>query len=179
MQSALLTQSFGAYVALLAEERGWSKTSLAGAAAMQSLEAAILGPLLGWVIDRFGPQAMIRWGVVVFAIGFVALSQIESISGFYVSALILAVGASSCGYFPLTVAIIHWFERQRARALSLLSLGLALGGLALGLVLSAEQAPDALAQIRTPIKRTTAPKRQGLFGQLYERAWWSSKTFGP
>ena len=134
MQSALLTQSFGAYVALLAEERGWSKTSLAGAAAMQSLEAAILGPLLGWVMDRFGPQAMIRWGVVVFAIGFVALSQIESISGFYVSALILAVGASLCGYFPLTVAIIHWFERQRARALSLLSLGLALGGLAVPLV---------------------------------------------
>ena len=130
MQSALLTQSFGAYVALLAEERGWSKTSLAGAAAMQSLEAALLGPLLGWVMDRFGPQAMIRWGVVVFAIGFVALSQIESISGFYVSALILAVGASLCGYFPLTVALIHWFERHRARALSVLSLGLALGGLA-------------------------------------------------
>jgi len=51
--------------------------------------------------------------------------------------------------------------------------------LALGLLLLAEQAPEALARIRTPIKRTTAPKKQGLFGQLYERAWWSSKTFEP
>ena len=134
MQSALLTQSFGAYVALLAEERGWSKTSLAGAAAMQSMEAAILGPLLGWVMDRFGPQAMIRWGIVVFAIGFFALSQLDTLTGFYVSAVTMALGASLCGYFPLTVAIIHWFERHRARALSLLSLGLALGGLAVPLV---------------------------------------------
>jgi hypothetical protein len=54
-----------------------------------------------------------------------------------------------------------------------------MGGLALGLVLSAEQDPDALAQIRTPIKRITAPTKQGLFGQLYERSWWSSKTFEP
>jgi hypothetical protein len=56
---------------------------------------------------------------------------------------------------------------------------LQLRGLALGLVLSAKQVPDALARIRTPIKRTTAPKKQGLFGQLYESAWWSSKTFEP
>jgi hypothetical protein len=54
-----------------------------------------------------------------------------------------------------------------------------MGDLVLGLVLSAKQVPDALAQIRTPIKWTTAPKKQGLFGQLYERAWWSSKTFEP
>jgi hypothetical protein len=36
--------------------------------------------------------------------------------------------------------------------------------LVLGPLLLAAQAPDALAQIRTPIKRTTAPKKQGLFG---------------
>ena len=33
LQSALLTQSFGAYVAILSEQRGWSKTALSGAAA--------------------------------------------------------------------------------------------------------------------------------------------------
>jgi hypothetical protein len=51
--------------------------------------------------------------------------------------------------------------------------------LLLGLLLLAAQVREALARIRTPIKRTTAPKKQGLFGQLYESAWWSSKTFEP
>ena len=59
LQAGLLQAAFGAYVAVLVEERGWSKTALSGAAALQSLEAAILGPLLGWVIDRSGARRMI------------------------------------------------------------------------------------------------------------------------
>lgn len=134
MLSALLTQAFGAYVASLSEERGWSKTALSGAAALQSVESAIIGPILGWAMDRFGPQRMIRIGIVVFALGFLALSQIDSLTGFYVCAVLLAIGASLGGYFPLTVALIQWFERYRARALSIMSLGLAMGGLMLPLV---------------------------------------------
>jgi sugar phosphate permease len=34
-----------------------------------------------------------------------------------------------CGFFPINVALINWFERLRARALSALSLGLAIGGI--------------------------------------------------
>ena len=134
MLSALLTQSFGAYVAVLSDERGWSKTALSGAAALQSVEAAIVGPLLGVLMDRFGPGPMIRIGIVVFGLGFVALSQMDSLAGFYMCSVLLAVGASLGGYFPLTVSLIQWFERYRARALSLVSLGLALGGLAVPLV---------------------------------------------
>ena len=134
MFAALLNQAFGAYVAILSEERGWSKTALSGAAALQSVESAIMGPALGWLLDRFGPQNLIRLGMVVFALGFVALSQVDSINGFYVSAVMLAVGASLGGYFPLSVALIQWFERYRARALSIMSLGLALGGLAVPVI---------------------------------------------
>ena len=76
MQSALLSQAFGAYVAVLSEERGWSKTALSGAAALQSVEAALLGPALGWIMDRFGPQAMIRIGMLVLGIGFLALARL-------------------------------------------------------------------------------------------------------
>ncbi len=134
IQSALLMQSFGAYVAVLAEERGWSKTALSGAAALQSVETAILGPALGWLLDRFGPRAMVQVGMVVFGSGFLLLSQINSLAGFYASAVMMAIGVSLGGYFPLTVALIQWFERYRARALSILSLGLALGGIMVPLV---------------------------------------------
>ncbi|MBU3739931.1 MAG: MFS transporter [Rhodoferax sp.] len=134
MLSTLLTQSFGAYVAVLSQERGWSKTALAGAAALQSVESAIMGPVLGYAMDRFGPQRMIRMGIAVFGLGFIGLSQIDSLGGFYLCAVLLAIGASLGGYFPLSVALIQWFERYRARALSMVSLGLALGGLLVPLV---------------------------------------------
>ena len=129
LQAALLHQAFGAYLAVLTDERGWSKTALSGAAALQPMETALFGPVIGWIIDRFGPQGMIRAGIVTFGAGFIVLSRIDSLVGFYAAFLIIALGSSLCGFFSLNVAIIHWFEKRRARALSSLSLGLALGGI--------------------------------------------------
>jgi sugar phosphate permease len=134
LHSALLVQAFGAYVAVLSEERGWSKTALAGGAALQSLEGALLGPALGWLVDRFGPRMLVQGGVVLLALGFFLLSQIDTLAGFYVAVVVVSVGASLSGYFPFSVALVHWFERRRARALSIISLGLAGGGLAVPLV---------------------------------------------
>lgn len=130
VQAALLNQAFGAYVATLSLDLGWSKTALSGGAALLSIEAAIIGPLLGWVVDRFGAQGMIRVGIVIFGLGFVLLSQIDTLTGFYAAVITIAIGSSLAGYFPLTVAVVQWFEKKRARALSMMSLGLALGGLA-------------------------------------------------
>jgi MFS family permease len=127
--SSFLIQAFGAYVAVLSEQKGWSKTALAGGAALQSVEGAVLGPLLGWLVDRFGPRAMVHGGVVLMALGFGCLSQVETLPGFYAAVLVLVVGGSLCGYFPFSVTLVHWFRRRRARALSLMSLGLALGGI--------------------------------------------------
>lgn len=134
LQAGLITQSFGAYVAVLQAERGWSKTALSGAAAVQQMESALLGPLLGWFIDRFGPQGMIRVGVVVFGIGLMVLSGTDTLAGFYGAFLLIALGGSLFGFFPVNVALINWFERWRARALSSMSIGLALGGISVPLV---------------------------------------------
>ncbi len=130
LQSSLLLQSFGAYVAVLQEDRGWSKTELSFAAALHQMEAAILGPLLGWFIDRFGPHGVIRAGVVALGVGFMLMSQIESLAAFYGAFIVIALGSSMCGFMPLNVSMIYWFERKRARALSTLSFGLAFGGIA-------------------------------------------------
>lgn len=140
LQAALMMQAFGAYFAVLSAEFGWSKTALSGAAVMQPLEAAILGPLLGWLIDRFGPQRMIRAGVFCMGAGLIAFSQINTLLAFYAAFTLIAFGTSLAGFFTLSVAIIHWFEKQRARALSMLSLGLAVGGMATPLIaMSIEQ----------------------------------------
>jgi sugar phosphate permease len=134
LQAGLVTQAFGAYLAVLADEQGWSKTALSGAAALQQMEVALLGPVLGWLIDRFGPKVFVRAGVVVFGLGLCLLSQVHSLGAFYGAFIVIALGSSLCGFFPLNVALIHWFERKRARALSAMSIGLAFGGIMVPLV---------------------------------------------
>src|SRR5690349_19464783 len=134
VQSCLLLQAFGAYVAVLRDDRGWSKTELAGVAALHQMEAAILGPILGWFLDRFGPRGVIRTGVIIMGFGFMGLSFVDGLLAFYGAFLVVAIGSSLMGFFPLNVALIHWFEKKRARALSSMQVGMALGGLAVPLV---------------------------------------------
>ena len=134
LQAGLVSQAFGAYLAVLSEEQNWSKTALSGAAALQQMEVALLGPVLGWLLDRFGPKIFVRVGVVVFGTGLCLLSQVQTLPQFYGAFIVIALGTSLCGFFPLNVSLIHWFERKRARALSAMSIGLALGGIMVPLV---------------------------------------------
>ena len=140
LHSALLLQAFGAYVAVLSEENGWSKTALAAGAALQSLEGALLGPALGWLVDRFGPRLLVHLGVVLLSLGFLLFGLVDTLADFYVAVLVISLGTSLSGYFPFSVALVHWFEKRRARALSIMSLGLAAGGVAVPLVGWAMQA---------------------------------------
>jgi MFS family permease len=140
LQSLLLNQSFGVYLAVLVEDRGWSKTALAGAAALKSTEVALLGPVLGWMVDRFGSQGIVRAGVVTLGVGFMLLSQVETLIGFYAAFVVVALGAAMFSNFIVSVAIIQWFEKRRARALSALQFGGAMGGLFVFLVAWAIQA---------------------------------------
>ena len=134
LQASLLLQSFGAYVAVLRDDRGWSKTELSFAAALHQMEAAIIGPALGWIIDRFGTPLVVRTGVALLGAGFLLLSGIESLGAFYGAFVVIALGSSMCGFMPLNISLIYWFEKKRARALSTLGFGLALGGIAVPLV---------------------------------------------
>jgi len=134
LQSLLLNQAFGVYLAVLVEDRGWSKTALSGAAALKSTEVALLGPVLGWMVDRFGSQGIVRTGVITFGLGFMLLSRIDSLAGFYAAFVVIALGSSMFSNFIVSVAIIQWFEKRRARALSALQFGGAIGGLFIFLV---------------------------------------------
>jgi sugar phosphate permease len=129
LTASLFFQSFGAYVAVLHDQLGWSKTALAGAVSMQQLEGGLIGPAQGWVVDRFGARAMIRIGMVITGLSMMLLSRVHSLAAFYAVFALVALGATLAGFFPLTVTLVNWFDRKRARALFTMSLGFAMGGL--------------------------------------------------
>ncbi|MCL6648377.1 MAG: MFS transporter [Chloroflexi bacterium] len=127
--AGVLYQAYTAYVVPMMAEFGWSRTVFAGVASLQQVELGITGPLQGWLLDRFGARAVIRVGIVIAALGLVLVSLTQSIPWLYGSFFIASVGATLAGYLSISTAVVHWFERKRARALGLVSTGISLAGI--------------------------------------------------
>lgn len=137
LSSLLWMQSYGAYVVLLQQEFDWSKTVVAGAFAMTRIESGLLGPLQGWLVDRLGPRIILQIGMVLYGIGFMLFSQVDSILTFYLTFALMAVGSSLGGFATVTVAVVSWFRRHRSKAVAISSLGFSLGGLCVPIVVFA------------------------------------------
>ena len=96
MLSGLLwMQSYGAYVVLLQEDFGWSKTLVAGAFALTRIESGILGPLQGWLVDRFGPRIILRIGILIFGMRFILFSRFAGLIPSYLTFALIALGSST------------------------------------------------------------------------------------
>lgn len=134
LTGGLLQLGYGAYIVLLQSEFGWSKTMLSGAFSMARMENGLLGPLEGWLVDRFGPRMVMRFGIVLFGVGFMLFSQINSVTTFYLTFLMMAAGASLGGFLPITTAIVNWFQRRRATAMGIMATGMSIGGFMVPLV---------------------------------------------
>ena len=125
----LLFHSFGAYVKVLEDEFGWSRTELSLAFALQRVETGFLGPIHGWAVDRYGPRLIMLIGVVIFGVALASFSLVDSLLGFYLVFALIAIGSSLSSMLSVSTAIVNWFQRRRALALGVMSTGVAAGGL--------------------------------------------------
>ncbi len=123
--------SFALYVVELKNEFGWSNSILSFAFALTRMESGILGPLQGWLADRFGPRIVLVVGTLLFGGGLMLFSYTSSVLSYYLSVLAIAFGASLGGFATLMVAMVNWFQQHRSKAIATSQLGYALGGLAL------------------------------------------------
>ncbi len=135
LSGMLWMQSYGAYVVLLQEDFGWSKTVVAGAFALTRIESGILGPLQGWLVDRYGPRIILTFGILMFGLGFILFSRIDNLLTFYLTFALIAVGSSLGGFATVMVSIVNWFSSHRAKAVALSQIGYSLGGLSVPIII--------------------------------------------
>ncbi len=120
---------FGVFFLPLANEFSTSRTVLSGVIALTQLEGGLLGPVGGYLVDRFGPRRMMFIGVGIMGFGFLWMSVVESLVMFYVVYLLLiSVGMSIGIRVPALVAPTNWFVKKRGIALGIATSGVGLGG---------------------------------------------------
>ena len=121
--------SYGGYTLHLQEEFGWSMSILSLAFALTRLESGLLGPLQGWLVDKYGPRLILVIGTLIFGCGFFVFSQVNSITTYFVAFILIALGSSLGGFATLMVSIVSWFDLHRSKAIAWSQLGFSFGGL--------------------------------------------------
>lgn len=124
----IANQGFGTYLTPLQQEFGWSKAVLAGPRSVTQVENSILGPIEGWLVDRFGPRFVVLAGTFVMGLGLILFGLTKTLWMYYLSNIIIALGTGLQGLLILSVAVNNWFRRKRSIAQSVMLLGFAMAG---------------------------------------------------
>ncbi len=107
---------------------GWSRTAISGAFSLQRLEGSVEAPILGFLLDKYGPRRVIIGGAFIGGLGMISLSFIQSIWMFYICVLLAATGTGACIGQTRNWMIVQWFRRLRGRALGIGACGAVFSG---------------------------------------------------
>ena len=113
----------------ISQDLGLSRAATSLAFSLSRAQGAIEAPLVGYLVDRFGPRPVIVVATLLAGIGYILLSWVKSYTGFLIVYLGVISLAFVAGFVhsPMVVAN-SWFIRQRARAMTVVSAAVPVGG---------------------------------------------------
>jgi MFS family permease len=120
-------RSFGAFLAPMLNEFGWTRAAISGAFTLAMLTIGVMSLVAGNLTDRFGPRRVVLICGLFLGLGFILVSQIRSILQFYIFyGAMTGIGLSGC-LVPLLSSVAKWFAKKRALISGILMAGPALG----------------------------------------------------
>lgn len=126
----LITSTFGLFIKPLADTFGWSRGEISFGFSLVAFLVSCCAPVVGTLVDRFGPRTVMLCGAVVFGGGFVSFWFLSaSLWHFYALYLLTALGGVCLTSIPFAATISRWFVRRRGIALGVMGTGVFVGGI--------------------------------------------------
>ena len=115
-------QGFTVLFLPVSQSLGLSHAATALPFSLSRAEGGLLGPVTGWLIDRYGVRPMMLVGTIVTGVGYLALSRTNSYLGFMLVYLfVISLGASTTFMQATTASLNKWFVRKRGIVMAISS----------------------------------------------------------
>ena len=124
--------AFSLFYPPILAEFGWDRGVTAGAFSFGFVASGIVSPLIGRLMDRTGPRAVMEIGVALMAGGLLLAPLTTQPWHLYVTIGVMVGAGSVClGYSGQSLFLPNWFIRRRGLAIGIAFAGVGIGSMTL------------------------------------------------
>ena len=124
--------TFSVFLVVLLDEFHWSRASAAGVQSLSFVVYTCSAPVVGTLIDRFGPRRIILPGIILLCGGLLLSATVQTLFQFYLFyGIIAACGVTFVSISAYSAILAHWFETRRGLASGIAVSGMGIGAFAL------------------------------------------------
>ena len=135
---SLFVYTFAVFVKPLSAEFGWNREAISLGFGLAAMTVGLCSPMLGRLIDRFGPRRIILPCMTVFGCAIASLALLHSgIWQFYATCVAIGVVGNGAAHLAYARSISTWFHRRLGTALAFVMVGAGLGATILPVIAQA------------------------------------------
>jgi MFS family permease len=124
--------AFSLFFPPIIDEFGWERGVTAGAFSFGFLVSGAMSPLIGRLMDRAGPRAVMELGVALMGGGMLLAPLTSEPWHLYLTIGVMVGAGSVClGYSGQSLFLPNWFNRRRGLAMGLAFAGVGIGSMTL------------------------------------------------
>jgi len=120
----------------MSQQLGWSRTLIAGSVSAGAIASLVLSPVVGWTIDRYGARPVLVVSVAGLGLAMVSLAWATVPFTFYLAFAAGRVVFHTSAPIGASTVAARWFIRKRGRAIGIIFLFGAIGGIVFTMVAS-------------------------------------------
>jgi len=120
--------AFAVFLVAVIEEFHWSRGLASGTLMLGSVMWTLAAPVIGILLDRFGPRIVLSGGAITMAAGFIISGMTHTIFEFYLGmGIFMGVGFAALTMTSQATFLSNWFVRKRGMAIGTAASGIGLG----------------------------------------------------
>jgi MFS family permease len=118
----LLYYSLLVAVEPISEQTGWSSAIITTAFSAGLVASALVGIVVGRMLDRRGPRVLMTVGSAIGVLGLVLVALAPNLWVFFLAWIVAGIGQATTLYQPAFAVITRWYGEDRVRPLTVVTL---------------------------------------------------------